>query len=90
MNLSEAPTSAPNLQIPAAPPASSGGTRELLKTEIEPLVARVLYHDANQGKGAALRNGIRAATGDMVIIQDADRALRSLIGKNLVALARKI
>jgi glycosyltransferase involved in cell wall biosynthesis len=51
---------------------SRDGTREILKKEIEPLVSRILYHDVNQGKGAALRTGIAAATGDIVIIQDAD------------------
>jgi len=54
--------------------ASSDGTREKLKTEIEPSrrVAKVLYHPLNLGKGAAIRTGIVAASGDVVIIQDAD------------------
>ena len=51
---------------------SSDGTRELLRAEIEPLVTRVIYHPVNQGKGAALRTGFAAATGDAVIVQDAD------------------
>jgi glycosyltransferase involved in cell wall biosynthesis len=53
---------------------SRDGTREKLKNEIEASgrVGRVLYHEVNQGKGAALRTGIQAATGDIVIIQDAD------------------
>ena len=33
---------------------------------------RILYHSKNQGKGAALRTGFQAATGDFVLIQDAD------------------
>ncbi len=51
---------------------SRDGTRDLLKAEIAPLVDRIIYHDMNQGKGAALRTGFAAATGDVVIVQDAD------------------
>ena len=40
---------------------SRDGTREVLLAEIEPLVDRVIYHDVNQGKGAALRTGFAAA-----------------------------
>jgi glycosyltransferase involved in cell wall biosynthesis len=51
---------------------SRDGTRDLLRTQITPLVDKVIYHEVNQGKGAALRTGFRAATGDVVIVQDAD------------------
>lgn len=51
---------------------STDGTREILQKEIAPLVDKVICHDRNQGKGASLRDGFRAATGDIVIVQDAD------------------
>ncbi len=51
---------------------SKDATREILRSEIEPLVDRVIYHERNMGKGAALRSGFSAATGDVVIVQDAD------------------
>ncbi len=52
--------------------ASTDGTREVLREEVAPLVQKVLYHPANRGKGAAMRSGIAASTGDVVVVQDAD------------------
>jgi glycosyltransferase involved in cell wall biosynthesis len=51
---------------------STDGTRELLATLKDRQAVRVILHDKNQGKGAAVRTGISAATGDIVLIQDAD------------------
>ncbi|NCB38159.1 MAG: glycosyltransferase family 2 protein, partial [Erysipelotrichia bacterium] len=51
---------------------STDGTRELLKEELEATVDKVIYHDRNRGKGAALRSGLKEVSGDCVVIQDAD------------------
>ena len=51
---------------------STDGTREILKNKLESRVSRIIYQHFNQGKGTALRQGIKAATGDVIIIQDAD------------------
>lgn len=61
-----------NKEIIIVDDCSKDGTRNILENEIKPLVSKILYHEVNQGKGAALRTGFQAATGDAVIIQDAD------------------
>lgn len=61
-----------DIEIIIVDDCSKDGTRELLSTQIEPQVDQVIYHNKNKGKGAALRTGFAAATGDIVIVQDAD------------------
>ena len=51
---------------------STDGTRDLLKEYEDKDFIQVFYHDKNQGKGAALRTGFQHATGDVVVVQDAD------------------
>ena len=51
---------------------STDGTREILK-QLEPRYGlRLLFHERNRGKGGAVATGFAAATGDAVVIQDAD------------------
>ncbi len=60
-------------QIILVDDCSKDGTRDILKgmRETEPDLT-IVFHDVNQGKGAALRTGFKHATGDIVIVQDAD------------------
>jgi len=62
----------PDKELVIVDDLSTDGTREILRDRIEQRVARVIYHERNMGKGAALRTGFKATTGAIVIVQDAD------------------
>ena len=61
-----------DLEVVLVDDFSTDGTRDILKTEETVDGTRILYHDRNRGKGAAIRTAIPAVTGDIVLIQDAD------------------
>lgn len=64
---------------------STDGTKELYKD----LSYKILYHEKNMGKGAALRTGFNNATGDIIIIQDADLEYNPIDYKPLVELIKE-
>lgn len=61
-----------NMEIIVVDDYSTDNTRIILEKDVRPFVSKIIYHDVNKGKGAALRTGFMHATGDAVIIQDAD------------------
>jgi glycosyltransferase involved in cell wall biosynthesis len=60
------------VELIAVDDASTDGSGEVLETLSRERGFRVVHHTANRGKGAAVRRGIEAATGDMIVVQDAD------------------
>jgi glycosyltransferase involved in cell wall biosynthesis len=61
-----------DIEIIIVDDCSTDGTRSVLRESIASQVEKIVYHDVNQGKGAALRSGFQHATGDIVVVQDAD------------------
>jgi glycosyltransferase involved in cell wall biosynthesis len=51
---------------------SKDGTQTVLRESVSQMVDQIIYHPVNRGKGAALRSGFAAATGDVILVQDAD------------------
>lgn len=61
-----------NLEIVLVDDCSTDGSREIIEERLREIADVVIRHPENRGKGATLRSGFEAATGDIILIQDAD------------------
>jgi glycosyltransferase involved in cell wall biosynthesis len=61
-----------DIEIIVVDDGSTHGTTAVLKENVSSVVDRIIYQPRNRGKGAALRAGFVAATGDIILVQDAD------------------
>jgi len=62
----------PDLALAFVDDGSTDGSTELARTKLAPRIDRLICHETNRGKGAAMRSGFAAATGEIVIVQDSD------------------
>jgi glycosyltransferase involved in cell wall biosynthesis len=61
-----------NLEIIIIDDKSIDGTREILDNKLQNQVSQIIFNEENHGKGYCIKRGIEAATGDVILIQDAD------------------
>lgn len=61
-----------DIQIIVVDDFSTDGTTEIIKNDLSQYIDKIIYHEKNMGKGAAIRSAQKFVNGDIVIIQDAD------------------
>ena len=61
-----------NIEIIVIDDFSTDGTRDILKGEIRKKITKILFNESNNGKGYCVKRGIESATGNVILIQDAD------------------